>query len=112
MEIPEKGHLQRSVAGERSAEGALQSPQTDPGSVPAKGAENFDTVRLSGTVREATKAVERARQLPDVRMERVMQLKRQLAEGTYRVEGNRIAVGMMDESIENENVLKHIDTKA
>ena len=41
-----------------------------------------------------------------------MQLKRQLEEGTYLVKGHQIAVNMINETLENNNVLKHIDTKA
>jgi anti-sigma28 factor (negative regulator of flagellin synthesis) len=50
------------------------------------------------------------RSMTETRMDRVMQLKRQLAQGTYRVSGDRIAVNMIDESLENDTVLNHIDT--
>ena len=109
MEIPEKGPLHGPVAGEKPAEGPQQAPQTDPVPMPAK---SKDTVSLTEKGREFNNAVDHARELPDVRLDRVMQLKLQLAQGTYRVEGNRIAVGMIDESMENDSVLKHIDTKA
>lgn len=111
MEIPDKGPLHGPVAGERPAEGPQQAPQTHPGKLPSKSA-GRDTVSLTAKGREFNNAVDHARALPDVRMDRVMQLKRQLAQGTYRVEGTRIAVGMIDESMENNHVLKQIDTKA
>ena len=111
MEIPDKGPLHAPVAGEGPVEGLQQSQQTDP----EEETDNdigSDTVRLTDKGRDFNSAVDQARTLPDVRMDRVMQLKRQLAQGTYRVEGSRIAVNMMDESMENDSVLKHIDTKA
>ena len=48
--------------------------------------------------------------MSETRVDRVMELKRRLAQGTYRVMGDRIAVKMIDESLENDNVLNHIDT--
>ena len=111
MEIPDKGPLQAPIAGKRSAEGPQQSSQVDPDEVPDNDV-GRDTIGLTDSGRAFNSAVDQARTLPDVRMDRVMQLKRQLAQGTYRVEGSRIAVNMMDESMENDSVLKHIDTKA
>jgi len=110
MEIPEKGPLLAQVTGERPAEGHQQSSPDLSGTPPSNASK--DTVRLTDQGRELNGVVERVRSLPDVRMDRVMQLKQQLAQGTYRVEGSRIAVNMIDESLENDNVLKHIDTKA
>ena len=57
-------------------------------------------------------AVEHAYLLPEIREDRVMRLKRQLEEGSYRVKGNRIAVNMINETMENNHVLKHLDTNA
>lgn len=52
------------------------------------------------------------KQMPDdSREDRVMQLKRKLEAGTYRVKGNRIAVHMINEALENNQVIKHIDSK-
>jgi len=110
MEIPEKGPLLAPATGKRSAEGKQQSPLADLDGRPLSKTSR-DTVRLTDRGRELNSAVDQARSLPDVRLDRVMQLKQQLAQGTYRVEGNRIAVNMIDESIENNTVLKHIDTK-
>ena len=111
MEIPEKGPLQAPIAGKRPADGSQQqSTQTDPAA--ASGDTDGDTIRLTDRGRTFNSAVDQARTLPDVRMDRVMQLKQKLAQGTYRVEGRQIAVNMIDESMENDSVLKHIDTKA
>jgi anti-sigma28 factor (negative regulator of flagellin synthesis) len=36
-------------------------------------------------------------------------LKRRLEEGTYRLEGRRIAASMINEAVENNHILDHID---
>ena len=110
MEIPEKGPLQAPIAGKKPAKGPQPSTQADPDA--ASGGVNGDTIRLTDRGRTFNRAVDQAHSLPDVRMDRVRQLKQQLAQGTYRVEGRRIAVNIIDESMENDSVLKQIDTKA
>ncbi len=110
MHIPEKGPIPAHRAGERPAEGLRQSSQANPHSHDS-GGPGRDTVRLTDNGREFTRAIDQARSLPDVRADRVAQLKHQLDQGTYRVEGNRIAVSMIDESVENNTVLNRIDTK-
>ena len=110
MEIPEKGPLQALPAQNR--------PLDDVARPPAKAnraqinAEARDTVSLTERGRAFKAAAERAHLLPDIREDRVRQLKRKLEEGTYRVSGRRIAVNMINETLENNQVLEHIDTKA
>jgi len=110
MEIPEKGPLQTLPAQNRSTEDAPQLP-AEPIGAQRKPAEK-DTVSLTKRGREFMDAAELAHLLPEIREDRVMQLKRQLEEGTYRVKGHRIAVNMLNETLENNHVLKHIDTQA
>ena len=71
-----------------------------------------DTVSLTEKGRELKTAAQHARLVPDIREDRVMRLKRQLEEGSYRVMGDRIAGNMIDESMENNTILKHIETRA
>ena len=111
MEIPDKGPLHGPAAGEKPAEGSQQLSQSHSGKVPTRSI-GKDTVSLTDKGREFNNAVDHARALPDVRLDRVMQLKRQLEEGTYRVKGQRIAVNMINETLENNHVLQHIDTNA
>jgi flagellar biosynthesis anti-sigma factor FlgM len=108
MEIPEKGALPPLTGS---------NPLTDerPGRL-AKGGtvletDGRDTVSLTAKGREFKAAFDQARSLPDIRLERVQLLRQQLEKGTYRVEADRIAVGMIDETVENNSALKHIDTK-
>ncbi len=110
MEIPEKGPSQTISAQSRSAE-ELPQPPVETIDVQPKTAER-DTVSLTERGHEFKSAVHHARLLPEIREDRVLRLKRQLETGAYRVEGHRIAVNMMDETLENNNLLKHIDTKA
>ena len=110
MEIPEKGPLQSLPARNKLAE-TLQQPSAGPTVAQEKTA-GKDTVNLTESGREFNAAVQHAHLLPDIREDRVMQLKRQLEEGTYRVKGHRIAVNMIDEALENNQIMKHIDSKA
>jgi negative regulator of flagellin synthesis FlgM len=50
-------------------------------------------------VQEATKLI---KELPDIRKEKVAKLKEQVDQGTYRIDGKRIAFKMLKESILDE----------
>jgi flagellar biosynthesis anti-sigma factor FlgM len=108
MQIPEKGALPPLPGGDPLAD---DRPERSVKVSTVLETDGRDTVSLTESGREFKAAVDRARSLPDIRLERVQLLRQQLEKGTYRVEANRIAVGMIDETIENNNALKHIDTK-
>ncbi|MGD8702137.1 MAG: flagellar biosynthesis anti-sigma factor FlgM [Desulfosarcina sp.] len=108
MEIPEKGPLPSLSVTENLTDNL---PSAIGSTGPRQENGSTDSIRLTKEGREFQSAANQARLLPDVREERVQQLKRQLETGTYRVEGSRIAVNMIDETVENNSVLKHIDTK-
>ena len=110
MEIPEKSPLHAIPTQDRPA-GEMPTPPAEPTGGHPDTVER-DTVSLTAKGREFNSALHHARGLPDIREERVMRLKRQLEEGSYRVEGQRVAVNMIDETLENNRVLKHIDTTA
>ena len=110
MEIPEKGPLHSLPAQHRPIE-EVTRPPTETTAAPRK-AEEKDTVSLTERGRAFRAAADRAHLLPDIREDRVMQLKRKLEEGTYRISGHRIAVNMINEALENNQVLEHIDTQA
>lgn len=109
MEIPEKGPLRALSTRDGSVETLLQS-SLEPGRIRSEAA-GKDTVSLTETGREFRTAVHHVHGLPEIREDRVMQIKRRLEEGSYRIEGHRIAVDMINETLENNHVLKHIDTK-
>ena len=110
MEIPAKGPLPSVPARNRPAE-ALPQPPVEPTGEQRRTAEK-DTISLTESGREFKAAVEHSHLLPEIREDRVMRFKRQLEEGSYRVKGHRIAVNMINETLENNHVLKHIDTNA
>ena len=110
MEIPEKGLLHSLPAPNRLIE-VLSPPPDKTTGMQGKAAEK-DTVRLTERGRAFKAAAEHVHLLPEIREDRVMALKRQLEEGTYRVKGHHVAESMINEALENNNVLKHIDTKA
>lgn len=70
-----------------------------------------DVVSLTASGRDSSMAVQRAQSVPDSREDRIMQLKRQLASGTYRIQGARVAGNMLRETLENNHVLEQIDVK-
>ena len=109
MEIPEKGPLPSLPVREGTKEDGPPLP-AEPYREQTT-TEQRDSIRLTKSGREFKTAVNHAQLLPEIREDRVSQLKRQLEKGTYRVEGDRIAVNMIDEAVENNIVLKHIDTK-
>ena len=111
MEIPEKGPLPSPPSPNRSAE-ELPHPTAQPTADVRRKTSGRDIVSLTERGREFKAAAELVHLLPEIREDRVMQLKRQLEEGTYLVKGHQIAVNMINETLENNNVLKHIDTKA
>jgi negative regulator of flagellin synthesis FlgM len=54
-----------------------------------------DSVQLSGGLRTIQHAAERVREAPDVRAERVLELRRQIEAGTYNVSAAQVAAKML-----------------
>ena len=110
MDIPEKSPLQFSPVSNTSAE-RKQLPPAGEGWVQEKfaGKKSSNWPRHKDDLSGAGQGRHR---LADGREDRIMLLKRQLEAGTYRVKGHRIAVNMIDEALENNQVIKHIDAKA
>ncbi len=75
------------------------SPEPDSQSV-SKG----DKVDLSQTAREVKKARAQLDSIPDIREEKVAEIKNEIDNGTYRVDGKKIAFNMVRESLINEIV--------
>jgi len=59
-------------------------------------------VELSSQSQEMMKAKNRMTSIPDVRTEKINQLKDQIISGTYKVDGDQIALKMIKESILDE----------
>ncbi len=61
-----------------------------------------DKVVLSPRAREIAEAHKAANAAEDVRATKVDQLRQQIGGGTYRIDGDRIAIRMLKESVLNE----------
>jgi len=73
----------------------------------AKSDAGGDTVVLSNKAQELYEArrLLEMEDIPDVRADKVARLRREIEDGTYRVEGRDIARKMLDEAVENDRLL-------
>ncbi len=60
-----------------------------------------DTVVLSPQAKDVKKAAEELKSLPDVREQKVAEIKANITNGTYRVDGRKTAFRMMKDSLVN-----------
>ncbi|MCK9273913.1 MAG: flagellar biosynthesis anti-sigma factor FlgM [Syntrophales bacterium] len=58
-----------------------------------------EKVSLSAKAKDINKVKEAIAELPDMREEKVMELKRRIDEGSYRVEGEKVADKLIEESL-------------
>jgi negative regulator of flagellin synthesis FlgM len=77
----------------------------------AQGVRSEDNVHISARARELMEAQHAAKAIPDVREDKVAEVKHRIETGTYKVDGKQIAVNMIHESLENE-IASKIKTKA
>lgn len=68
-----------------------------------------DTVDLSSNANEIREMVHTVNNLPDMREEKVAEMKRRIASGTYRIMSEQVASHLIGETIENNNILNHLD---
>ena len=68
-----------------------------------------DKVQLSTQAKEVQEAASALAKLPDVREEKVQQVKMAVERGTYRVVGHKVAMDMLKETFENNMALSQID---
>jgi negative regulator of flagellin synthesis FlgM len=76
------------------------SPDTSSGKEKVKAGE--DSVELSQNAQDLKLAQAALRDLPDIRSEKVSQLKQQIEEGTYEIKPNKIAGKMIEETLNNK----------
>jgi len=69
-----------------------------------KSIQSEDKVDLSQNAREIKEAREQLDSIPDVREEKVAEIKSQLEKGTYNIDGKKIAFNMIRESLIDEIV--------
>ena len=70
-----------------------------------------DTVQLSARAKEIQEAKKSINAISDVRDEKVAEIKTQIENGTYQVDGERIAANVVEESITGNAALR-VDLKA
>lgn len=64
---------------------------------PAKGGE--DTLELSAQAREMREVKSALKEMPEIREDKVEQIKREIASGAYRVDAGKIAEGIIEERL-------------
>jgi negative regulator of flagellin synthesis FlgM len=61
-----------------------------------------DTVKLSSAAKEISLARKVLDLSPEIRDEKVAEARRRIANGTYKIDGNKIGLNMLKESLLNE----------
>jgi negative regulator of flagellin synthesis FlgM len=87
-----------------------EDSQAVPSSAPSGVRVENDTVDLSSNANEIREKVHTVNNLPDVREEKVAEMKRRIASGTYRIISEQVASHLIGETIENNDILSHIDS--
>ena len=72
--------------------------------VPQKPVSQEDKVVLSETAKQMNKVKEQLDAIPDIREEKVAEIKNQVDNGTYKIDGKKIAFNMLRESLLDETV--------
>ena len=88
---PIQGKQDRLQVERRYGQNAGSSDRSKPGPI-----EPDDRVQLSSQTREFTRIREMVDATPDIRQDRVEQLRREIAAGTYNVPGSDIADAIID----------------
>lgn len=70
-----------------------------------------DKVDLSHRAREVQHAAQTLNQMPEIREEKVQQVKMEVDNGTYKLVGAQVATDMLRESFENNLILQKINTR-
>ena len=98
-----EGEKAPEASAAAAAQAAANAAANMPPPSPAHRGVNAANVQISSGAKDRAeayqKALDIARATPDVREDRVAELKKQIAEGTYKVDSGNIADGMMREAI-------------
>jgi flagellar biosynthesis anti-sigma factor FlgM len=90
----------------RQQEGArVQENSGQPGT-------KVDKVEISQAAIETQKAAQMLKGAPEVREDKVHQVKLDIQNGRYAVPAEKVATNMLNEGFENDLILKKIDTQA
>ena len=94
MKIDDKPILPATVATKNEAAAALADGDIHKSGTAAPG-RGGDTVQLSGNAERVARMSEALQQIPDIRVERVQELKKQVAAGEYAVSARAVAEKML-----------------
>ena len=87
----------KQVNKEKTTSGAVSDDQSSNKILPSG-----DSIELSPEAKVMQEAIRVLETLPDVREEKVAQIREQIAEGSYQVDGKKIAEKMIKESVIND----------
>ena len=87
----------KQVNREKTRSGAVSGEQSSNKTLPSG-----DRVALSPEAKIMQEAIKVLETLPDVREEKVAQIRERIEEGTYQVDGRKVAEKMINESIMND----------
>ena len=102
------GSLEMKISGRKSINpasplsGAVRTSQAegvDKTDKAARTEEGATDVELSSSLREVDKAVETVKSMPDVRIDKVEEIKPLVDDGSYQVESGKLAKRIVDESL-------------
>lgn len=91
----------------RTAESSQQDSSKSAGAT--RQFQGGDKVELSDQAKEANRAFAELKRLPEIREEKVGEIQNQVETGTYEVDNGKIAVSMLNETLENNSILNAID---
>lgn len=102
MDISDKNatppiHAYIHKVNSNAADTQLKTDPTDGAALPVE-----DNVELSQSVKDVQFANEMIKSIPDVRDDKVARLKSEIENGTYRIDSEKIADKMINESIIND----------
>jgi negative regulator of flagellin synthesis FlgM len=73
---------------------------------------NGDTVKLSSEAKEVQQAFNTLKTMPEIREEKVSEIKTQVDSGTYRIENGKIATNILNEAFMNNRIIGQFKTQA
>lgn len=86
-------HVKETQAEKKRAVSPKQSSKVSP---------TEDTVALSPQAKQIGEAKRRLNAVPEIREETVARIKKKIKEGTYRIDGTKVATKMLKETLLNE----------
>jgi negative regulator of flagellin synthesis FlgM len=79
-----------------------QKAESDEGKVSGQQGLKTDTVSISDTAKRTQEALSQLQSIPDVRADKVAELKSRIENGTYEIKADQIADKMIRESLLND----------